>query len=278
MRHFVAALMALAASATAGEVRFKKIVVDRAFRSEGVATADVNRDGRLDILAGDVWYEAPGWKMHEVRPVRRYNPARGYSLCFQNFAQDVNGDGWPDSIVVNFPGKSCTWYENPKGKPGHWKERVVWPSACGETPLFDDLLGTGRPASSMCQRALYLSEHTSMASAGFTTTTPAASRRLRRSILKIISSSEPRPTGLTTMALRSVRSARSGDLCDARGLGRAPTRARRRLKLRKQTSAPSLRNARAKAIEHQALGFLVRMPTFIVIMTSPPLISGWHLG
>jgi len=145
MRHFVAALMALAASATAGEVRFKKIVIDRTFRSEGVATADVNRDGRLDILAGDVWYEAPGWKMHEVRPVRRYNPARGYSLCFQNFAQDVNGDGWPDSIVVNFPGKSSTWYENPKGKPGHWKERVVWPSACGETPLFDDLLGTGKP-------------------------------------------------------------------------------------------------------------------------------------
>jgi len=37
------------------------------------------------------------------------------------------------------------WRENPQNKPGHWKEHVIWPSACGETPLFADLLGTGKP-------------------------------------------------------------------------------------------------------------------------------------
>src|SRR5207249_210016 len=44
----------LAVGASAGRegrmVRFKKTVVDREFRSEGVAVADVNRDGRPDII------------------------------------------------------------------------------------------------------------------------------------------------------------------------------------------------------------------------------------
>jgi hypothetical protein len=126
-------------------VRFQKIVVDKTFRSEGVAVADVNRDGKPDILAGDVWYAAPEWKMHELRTVGQYDGSKGYSQTFANFAQDVNGDGWVDSIIIGMPGEPCRWYENPKNKPGHWKERIVVNSACNETPLFADLLGSGRP-------------------------------------------------------------------------------------------------------------------------------------
>ena len=128
----------------AKRVQFQKIVLDKTFRSEGVAVADVNRDGKPDILAGDVWYAAPDWKMHEIRPVGQYDGSKGYSQTFVNFAQDVNGDGWVDSIIIGMPGEPCRWYENPKDKPGHWKERIVANSACNETPLFADLLGTGR--------------------------------------------------------------------------------------------------------------------------------------
>ncbi len=141
-----------------GEVRFEKIAVDKTFRAEGVATGDVNHDGKLDILTGDVWYAAPDWKMHEVRPVGTYDGTKGYSNCFVNFAQDVNGDGWIDSIVIGLPDTECFWYENPKNKSGHWKQRIVAKSACNETPLFTDLLGDGkpvlvfavRPAGKMC--------------------------------------------------------------------------------------------------------------------------------
>ncbi|MHC4681725.1 MAG: FG-GAP-like repeat-containing protein [Planctomycetota bacterium] len=129
----------------AEQVRFEKIVVDRTFRAEGVATGDVNHDGKLDILAGDVWYAAPAWKMHEVREVGQYDGTKGYSNCFVNFAQDVNGDGWVDSIVIGLPDTECFWYENPKNKPGHWKQRIVAKSACNETPIFVDLLGNGKP-------------------------------------------------------------------------------------------------------------------------------------
>ena len=140
-----AAVLAAGSMAAAGEVRFKKTVIDKAFRSEGVAVGDVNHDGKLDIFAGDVWYEAPDWKMHEVRPVGKYDPLTGYSQCFANFAEDVNGDGWVDSIVIGYPGAECKWYENPQNKPGPWKERIVAKSACNETPVFVDLLGTGKP-------------------------------------------------------------------------------------------------------------------------------------
>jgi len=38
---------------------FRKVILDGAFRSEGVALADVDRDGRMDVMAGNAWYAAP---------------------------------------------------------------------------------------------------------------------------------------------------------------------------------------------------------------------------
>lgn len=127
------------------KITWKKTVIDKVFLSEGVAVADVNRKGRMDILVGDVWYEAPDWKMHEIRRPGDYgNGANGYSRSFACWAEDINGNGWPDLIVIGFPGKPCHWYENPQGKPGHWKEHVICNSACNETPLYADLFGTGK--------------------------------------------------------------------------------------------------------------------------------------
>lgn len=145
-----------ATAAAAGDVPWHRLKLDETFRSEGVAAADVNRDGRVDVIAGDVWYEAPAddpyaagagprWKMREIRPPGKYVPEKGYSRSFCNFAWDINGDGWQDVIVVGFPGAPFHWYENPQNKPGHWKEHLIWHSACNETPLFRDLDGDGRP-------------------------------------------------------------------------------------------------------------------------------------
>lgn len=148
----------IVASAETGDDDAKdwtRLPLDDQLRSEGVAAADVNRDGRTDVFAGDVWYEAPesangvvpsaGWTMHAIRPVGEYNPAGGYADSFSNFAYDVNGDAWDDLILIGFPGEKCFWYENPQNKSGHWKEHLIWHSACNESPAFADLSGDGRP-------------------------------------------------------------------------------------------------------------------------------------
>lgn len=142
-------LLSTAAVTSGGdEGGWHRIKLDDTFRSEGAAAADVNRDGRLDVIAGDVWYEAPAdeqhyragqWKMHEIRTPGRYVPDQGYSNSFANFARDVNGDGWEDAIIIGFPGAPCHWYENPQNEAGHWKEHVIWHSAANESPEFEDL-------------------------------------------------------------------------------------------------------------------------------------------
>lgn len=124
-------------------ITWKKVTLDKTFRSEGVAVADVNKDGKLDVLAADVWYEAPNWKMHVIREDRKFDP-HGYSQSFACWADDINKDGWDDLIVIGFPGAPCHWYENPQNKPGKWKEHEIWHSACNETPKYIDLFGNGK--------------------------------------------------------------------------------------------------------------------------------------
>ena len=146
MRSAYLALPALviATASPAGEIRFKKTILDTEFRSEGVAVADVNRDGKLDILAGALWYEAPDWKPHQIEPVKEFHWDGGYSECFAAAADDVNGDGWPDLMIVGFPGAEARWYQNPGREPGPWRKRTLFRSACNETPVYTPLSRDGK--------------------------------------------------------------------------------------------------------------------------------------
>jgi hypothetical protein len=142
------AIFLMMASAHAGDkdapISWKKTVIEGKFLSEGVAIADVNKDGKLDVLIGDSWYEAPSWDKHDIRKPGDYGDGlHSYSQCMTCWTDDVNGDGWPDQIVVGFPGVPAYWYENPKGKPGYWPRHEAWHSACNETPLYADLFGDG---------------------------------------------------------------------------------------------------------------------------------------
>jgi FG-GAP-like repeat len=126
-------------------VNFQKTVLDREFRSEGVAVADVNRDRKMDVIAGNLWYEAPAWTPREIAPVKTFDAAKGYSNSFVNFAADINGDGWPDQILIDTPGiPPVLWRENPQGKAIHWTEHRIVQNACNESPAFASLTGTGK--------------------------------------------------------------------------------------------------------------------------------------
>ncbi len=144
---FVLGLSTMAVMPARGDdktIGWKKTVIEGKFRSEGVAIADVNKDGQVDVLIGDSWYEAPSWIKHDIRKPGDFGDGlHSYSACMTCWSDDVNSDGWADQIVVGFPGSPAFWYENPKGKPGYWPEHEIWPSACNETPLYADLFGDG---------------------------------------------------------------------------------------------------------------------------------------
>ena len=126
-------------------ISFKKTLIDSKFRSEGVAVADFNRDGKQDIVAGRVLYLAPEWKLYSLEStVRDFSP-KDYSGSFANFTHDVNHDGWPDVILVDFPGTPTYWYENPQKLGLPWKRHICVPVSNNESPLFRDLDGDGNP-------------------------------------------------------------------------------------------------------------------------------------
>jgi len=135
---------ALPATAYPPEITFTKTILDAKFRSEGAAVGDFNKDGKKDIVAGSVWYAAPDWKQHSLLEMPKTFDPRGYSDCFCNFAEDIDGDGWCDAIAVDFPGKQTWWFQNPGEKGGPWKRLVLTDITSNESPDFVDVDGDGK--------------------------------------------------------------------------------------------------------------------------------------
>jgi len=125
---------------------FKKTKITGDFISEGTAVADLNKDGKLDIIAGYYWFEAPSWTRHEMAPSRVFDPLTEYSNSFLNMGMDVNLDGWDDVVIIDFPGKPGFWFENLQNKPGEWKKHIIADSVgiANESPNFVDIDGDGR--------------------------------------------------------------------------------------------------------------------------------------
>src|SRR5207244_10281205 len=57
---------------------------------------------------------------------------------------DINGDGWTDMIVVDFPAKETWWWENPGPNGGKWKKHTCIKSTCNESPTYLDIDGDGK--------------------------------------------------------------------------------------------------------------------------------------
>ena len=131
--------------APATDKRFVKHILTKDFISEGVAVADINRDGKPDIVAGAYWFEAPLWTRHTIAPSKHYSPATEFSNSFLDFCMDVNQDGWVDEIRISLPGEEAVWYENPGSKAGFWPMHAILKNAGNESPAFVDVDGDGRP-------------------------------------------------------------------------------------------------------------------------------------
>ena len=109
--------------------------------SETAAVADINRDGRLDIVSGDNWYEGPTWSRH---PFRELNFTNNYIDDFSDLPVDVNGDGYPDVVSVSWFAKKIAWWKNPGRAPGMWAETEIDSGFPIEFALLADLDNDGK--------------------------------------------------------------------------------------------------------------------------------------
>ena len=142
MRMASATLLAVCASAGAAD---NLLVFDRVRISdvtyEAVAAGDVNRDGKLDLITGEYWFEGPSFTTrHRITTIPRVGD---YYDDFSDFPMDVDGDGYLDIITGGWWNESIIWRQNPRNN-GRWHNHTA--DKCGnvETIRFWDVDGDGR--------------------------------------------------------------------------------------------------------------------------------------
>ena len=119
--------------------------------SETAAIADVNRDGRFDIISGEYWYEAPKWVKHRFRALGFSNQ---YIDNFSDLPIDVDGDGYSDVVSVSWFAKKVAWWRNP-GKTAAadavWQEAAIHTGFNVEFALLVDLDNDGKAQEVLAQ-------------------------------------------------------------------------------------------------------------------------------
>ncbi len=148
-----------AAPTRSPDIPFKNHLIDNG-ASETAAVADVNQDGRLDIVSGENWYEAPrgaaeeGWTRHAFR---RLDYTSNYYDNFSDLVVDVDGDGYPDLVRVTWFAKKISWWKNPGraatqppgaattgGDNQHWQEADIHTGFNIEFAILADIDNDGK--------------------------------------------------------------------------------------------------------------------------------------
>ena len=140
------------------DIFFKAQMIDPG-ASETAAVADINRDGRLDIVSGDSWYQAPAsgarrtegvatWTKHTFRELGFSN---NYIDAMSDLIVDVDDDGFADVVTVSWFAKKISWYRNPRKTTAKWTETVINAGFNVEFAMLADLDNDGHAREVLAQ-------------------------------------------------------------------------------------------------------------------------------
>ena len=116
--------------------------------NEGIAVGDIDGDGKLDVTAGEFWYQAPDFKQRPIRKLTAFGA--DYLSNNSEHLYDMDGDGDLDVVAGTFKETLVNWFENPG--PGNY-DVAAWPmhrvadtgTAHNEATFLHDIDGDGSP-------------------------------------------------------------------------------------------------------------------------------------
>ena len=118
---------------------YKMLRLSNFYYSWSASTADINRDGILDVVAGPVYFLGPDFTvMREIALSQTVNPSNTYDSAMVHYAYDWTGDGWPDVLI------GTTLYVNPGKELRRWDRIPTGILPGGEISAYKDIDGDGK--------------------------------------------------------------------------------------------------------------------------------------
>ena len=158
--HFLLVLLGVLLPSSAQEkkqpytnVSFLKIQLLDKYVSEGASIGDIDKDGHMDIVAGNLWRKGPDFKVAYAYGPVKYFPItgpglEGYSTNFFTFPSHIDGNRWLDILQVGLPGTDSKWIKDPGKNSFPLTKTVPDPvyqdalvNVCHESPNLVDVIG-----------------------------------------------------------------------------------------------------------------------------------------